>query len=139
MLCCAWSLSHVQLFETLWAVASQAPLSSGFSRKEYWSELPFPPPGDIPDPGIEPVSLTPPDCRQVLHHLSQQRSPGGSSGRERSCQCRNCKRRGFDPWMGKILWRRGWQPTPVFLPGESHGQRRLSGYSPWGRKELATE
>ena len=37
---------------------------------------------------------------------------------------------GFDPWVGKIPWRRAWQPTPVFLPGESHGQRSLAGYSP---------
>ena len=44
----------------------------------------------------------------------------------------------FDPWVGKILWRRKWQPTPVFLPGKSHGQRSLVGYSPWGRKELDT-
>ena len=42
----------------------------------------------------------------------------------------------FHPWVGKILWRREWQPTPVFLPGEPHGQRSLVGYSPWGRKEL---
>ena len=42
---------------------------------------------------------------------------------------------GFDPWVGKIPWRREWQPTPVFLPGESYGQRRLVGYSPWGLKE----
>ena len=39
-----------------------------------------------------------------------------------------------ETWVGKILWRRKWQPTPVFLPGESHGQRSLAGYSPWGRK-----
>ena len=38
-------------------------------------------------------------------------------------------------WVGKIPWRRTWQPTPVFLTGESHRQRNLSGYSPWGRKE----
>ena len=38
-------------------------------------------------------------------------------------------------WVGKILWRRAWQPTPVFLLGESHGQRSLAGYSPWGHKE----
>ena len=43
-----------------------------------------------------------------------------------------------DPWVGKIPWRRKWQPTPVFLPGESHGQRSLAGYSPRGRKELDT-
>ena len=41
----------------------------------------------------------------------------------------------FNPWVRKILWRRAWQPTPVFLPGESHGQRSLMGYNPWGRKE----
>ena len=45
--------SHVQLFATLWTVAHQASLSMGFSRQEYWSGLPCPPPGDLPDPGIE--------------------------------------------------------------------------------------
>ena len=50
------SLSGVQLFATLWTVARQAPLSMGFSRQEYWSGLPFPSPGDLPDPGIEPGS-----------------------------------------------------------------------------------
>ena len=55
--------------------------------------------------------------------------PGGVSGKEPTCQ------RGLDPWVGKILWRRTWQPTPVFLPGESHGQRSLAGYSPRGPKE----
>ena len=44
----------------------------------------------------------------------------------------------FDPWVGKIPWRRKWQPTPVFLPGESHGGRSLVGYSPRGRKESDT-
>jgi len=41
----------------------------------------------------------------------------------------------FNPWVEKISWRRAWQPTPVFLPGEFHGQRSLAGYSPWGRRE----
>ena len=50
------SLSHVQLFATPWTVAYQAPPSMGFSRQEYWSGLPFPPPGDLPDPGIKPGS-----------------------------------------------------------------------------------
>ena len=45
------------------------------------------------------------------------------------------KKPGFDPWVGKIPWRRKWLPTPVFLLGKSHGQRSLVGYSPWGRKE----
>ena len=50
------SLSRVRLFATPWTVAYQAPLSMGFSRQEYWSGLPFPSPGDLPDPGIEPRS-----------------------------------------------------------------------------------
>ena len=50
------SLSHVQLFVTPWTIAYQAPLSMGFSRQEYWSGLPFPSPGDLPNSGIEPES-----------------------------------------------------------------------------------
>ena len=49
-------LSHVWLFEIPWTVAHQDPLFVGFSSQEYWSELPFPPPGDLPDPGIKPAS-----------------------------------------------------------------------------------
>ena len=52
------SLSHVQLFATPWTAAYQAPPSIGFSRQESWSGLPFPSPGDLPDPGIEPMSPT---------------------------------------------------------------------------------
>ena len=52
--------SHVQLFATLWTVACQAPLSTEFFRQEYWNELPFPPPGDLLDPGIELVSFVSP-------------------------------------------------------------------------------
>ena len=48
------------------------------------------------------------------------------------------KRQRFDPWVGKTPWRRAWQPTPVFLPRESHGQRGLADYSPWGHTELDT-
>ena len=53
--------------------------------------------------------------------------PGGTSSKESACQCRRGKRSAFDPWVGKIPWRRAWQPTPVFLPGESLGQRSLAG------------
>ena len=53
---------------------------------------------------------------------------------ESACQCRRCKRRGLDFSVRKIPWRRKWQPTPVFLPGKSHGQRSLVGYCPWGHK-----
>ena len=56
---------------------------------------------------------------------------GGASGKEPTCQCRRCKRCGFNPWIEKIPWRRAWQPTPVFLAGESHGQRSLAGYIHW--------
>ena len=60
---------------------------------------------------------------------------GGASGKELTCQCRRHKRHRFDPCVRKIPWRRAWQPSPVFLPGESHGQRSLAGYGPKGRKE----
>ena len=52
--------------------------------------------------------------------------PGGASGKESSCQSRKHKRCRFDPWVGKIAWSMKWQPTPVVLPGESHGQRSLA-------------
>ena len=58
--------------------------------------------------------------------------PGGASEKEPACQHR---RGDFNPWVGKIPWRRAWQPTPVFLPGESHGQRCLKSYCLQGRKE----
>ena len=54
-------LSCVWLFETLWTVALQAPLSMGFSRQEYWNGLPCPPPGDLPNTGVKPTSLTSPE------------------------------------------------------------------------------
>ena len=58
--CVLSSFSRVRLFVTPWTVGCQAPLSMGFSRQEYWGGLPFPSPGDLPDPGIEPASLTSP-------------------------------------------------------------------------------
>ena len=71
LLCiCACVLSHVQLFATLWTVAQQAPLSMGFSRQEYWSALPFPSLGHLPDPGLSPCRLHLLHCRWLLYHLS---------------------------------------------------------------------
>ena len=61
--------------------------------------------------------------------------PGGSNGKESTC---NSGELGLIPGLGKIAWRRAWQPTPVFLPEESHGQRSLVGYSPWTHKESDT-
>ena len=55
-----------------------------------------------------------------------------NSGKKSACQCR---RHRLEPWVGKIPWRRKWQPTPVPLPGKSHGRRSVVDYSPWGRKK----
>ena len=72
-----------------------------------------------------------------LHDFCQWVSLSGLSwwlsAKESTCQC---NRPGFDPWVGKILWRRIWQLTLVFLPGELHGQRSLVGYRLWSGKEL---
>ena len=113
-----------------------------------WIAIPFfiPSPGDVPDLGIEPRSPAlqadsspsqPP--RKPIDHIPYvyyipvtYRLPRWLSGKESTCQCRRC---GFDPWVGKIPCRRKWQPTPVFLLGKSHGQRSLAGHSLWGRKE----
>ena len=70
--------------------------------------------------------------------------PGGPEGLPGGSEVKNLPvNEGVNPWVCKIPWRRKWQPTPVFLPGKSHGQRSLMGYSPWGRKrvthDLATE
>ena len=92
------SLSHAQLFATPWTVAHQDPLSMEFSRQGYWGGLPFPSPGDLPNPGTEP------------------RSPALQADALTS-----------EP-PGKTPWRRKWQPTPVPLPGKFHGQRSLVGY-----------
>ena len=108
----AKSLSRVWLLATPWTAAYQDPPSMGFSRQEYWSGVPF------------ANSI---DCNGLPRWLN---------GKEYTCQCSRCKTRGLDSWVRKILWRREWQPTPGFWPGESHGQRSLVGYSPWGCKEL---
>ena len=59
---------------------------------------------------------------------------GGSTGKKPAMK--KHRRHELDPWVGKISWREKWEPTPIFLPGESHEQRRLAGYSPWDCKEL---
>ena len=74
-------------------------------------------------------SVTPSTVKTVSARSSIS---SGASGEEPVCQCR---RQELDPWARKIPWRREWQPTPVLLPGEAHGQRSLAGYSPWGLKE----
>ena len=59
------------------------------------------------------------------------KNPPANAGDMKRCE--------FNPWVRKIPWRRAWQPTPVFLPGESHGQRSLAGYSPYGVAESQTQ
>ena len=80
--------------------------------------------------------LSPEEQREWLG--SSLAFPGGASGKKSDCQCRRRKRNRFDPRVRKIPWRREWLPTPVFLPGKSHGQRSLEGYSSRGCKESDT-
>ena len=77
--------------------------------------------------------------RPMRKHRSLYVVLDSSADKESACQCTRCKRRRFDPYVGKILWRRAWQPTPVFLPGKSCGQRSLVGYSSWGQTRLSTD
>ena len=75
------------------------------------------------------------EARGAQRHRHSFARPRTCSGKESTCQGRRQKRHGFDPWVGMISWKRKWQPTPVFLPGESHGQRSLADYSPWSHKK----
>ena len=110
--------------------------------------------GIFPHPGIEPTSLMSPALTgrffttsatwetHYIHTITYYSIdyafilgfPGGASDKESICQCRRRKRHEFHPQVRKIPWRKAWQPTPAFLPRESHGQRSLVGYSPWVTK-----
>ena len=133
----------------------------GFSRQEYWSRLPFPSPGDLPNPGIEPGS---PTWQADALGDKGDGSMNWNSNREneeKSCvqlriptiaQCLvyigaslvaqqwriylQCRRHGFDPWVRKIPWKRKWQSNPIFLSGKSHGQKSLVGSSSWDCKRV---
>ena len=115
------SLSLVRLFATPWTVAYQAPPSMGFSRQEYWSELPFPSPGDLPDPGIEPWSpafqadtLTSEPPRGILwhyrldgHEFEQAPGDGEWQGNLVCCSPWGCKEWDMTEWLNinnSILW-----------------------------------
>ena len=76
-------------------------------------------------------------CYFLMHH-QEKGLPRRLSGKESTYHCRRHRRCEFYPWVRKIPWKRKWQPSPVFLPGESHGQRSLVGCNPWGPKELDT-
>ena len=134
----AQPLSSVQLFVTLWTIAHQVPL---FSARILES---FPPLEDLRDLGSNPhllhLLLWQADSLPLNHlgspYLGNQKL--SSLVAQMVKRLPACGRPGFDPWVGKISWRRKWQPTPVFLPGESHGRRSMVGYSPWGCKESYT-
>ena len=79
-----------------------------------------------------------PPRSSLMLTVDNSASPGGTSGKELTSQCRRHKRRRFDLCVGNIPWKRAWQPTPVFLPGKSHEERSLAGYSPWSHKESDT-
>ena len=129
-----------------WTVAHQAPLSTGFPRQEYWNGLPFPSRGDLPDPGIEPVSpalaggffttespgkpsIIIPWCLSSLSYWITQMSLG-----DKDCYAHFIDYQ-TEAYPDLLVYK---SYTPVLLPGESHGQRSLVGCSPWGRSESDT-
>ena len=81
------------------------------------------------DPTAQASTRRPPEQEWDRYFTGLPRRLGG---KESACQHRRYKRCGFDVWLRKIPWRRKWQPTPVFLPGKSHGQRSLVDCSSWG-------
>ena len=96
-------LSQVRLFATPWTVVSQAPLSMGFPRQEYWSDLPFSSPGDLPNPGTEPS--TPSLLQETGEFCIPEPSwkPNGSSGKESACQEGASGDEGLFPGQGQLV------------------------------------
>ena len=102
----ACMLSWLVVSDSLWPLAHKAPLSMKFARQEYWSGLPFPSPGDLPDPGIEPAPpalyrffITGPSGKIMGQRWHYGKGP--------ICQCRSQERLQFNPWLGKIPWKEG--------------------------------
>ena len=120
MLCVYWALTITNL--VIWQKLHQ-----------YWGE---PLSKGVHSPVCKTRMIT--DTASPLHWLDcwvRDTYKRASLAQRIHLQCRRC---GFNPWVWKIRWRRKWQPTPVSLPGKSHGQKRLEGYSPPGRKESDT-
>ena len=80
------------------------------------------------EPSHEDFPYAPYSSLEIVHLSLRHWLPRWLSGKESACKSRRRRQHGLDPWVRKIPWRRTWQPTPVFLPGESHGQRSLVGY-----------
>ena len=138
-MCCAWLLSHVWLLVTPWTVAHQTPLSMGIlqARKPEWVAMPS-------RGSSQPRDWTQVPCTagKFLANWAtkeaQRGFPDGASDKEPACQCSRCKRCAFDPWVGKIPWRKHSNPLQYSCLEKSHGQRSLESYSPEGHKELDT-
>ena len=121
--------------DSLWpprTIARQVPWPMQFSRQEYWSGLPFPPPGDLPDPGIKPGFPASPSWQRILYWLSclGRGFPAGSDGKESGCNS--------TPGSGRSPGGGHGNPLQYFCLENSHGQRSLAGYNPWGCKQSDT-
>ena len=116
--------SHSATVKEYKTAVSQQNQNPRGTESESWSEDPWP---------IRVLSIIRNSKFSVFKPMSSWAGglPWWLSGKEPACQCR---RHRFSPWVGKIPWRRKWQPTSVFMPRESYGQRSLAGYSPWFRK-----
>ena len=123
--------SHVWLFVTLWTIARQAPLSMGFSRKEYWSGFPCPPPGDLPNSGIEPMSLLSPGLT------------GGFFTTGTTWEAQYVHTSGMKSWqtLTEYIWSMTWDFISDKLPtaGEASGAQIRSGVQRcWGSGAVYT-
>ena len=136
--CCLVAKLHLTLV-TPWTVVCQSTLSMGFPRQEYWSGLPFPSPGDLSRPEIEPTFRTLQMDSSPTSHLGlflctlrdiQIGLPWWLSGKESACQCR---RHRFNPWTGKIPYTVAQLSSSLNYWGESHSvmSDSLQPYSPW--------
>ena len=157
---CVFSLLVVSDSVTPWTVACQAPVAMGFPGKNtgvdchIWNphllrwqadSLSLSHLGKL-NPLIQPFIFCDVSMLRAWLHLSQVINQvnwlisfsviAAASGKEPVSQNWSYKRHGFDPWIGKIPWRRAWQPTPVFFLENPHEQRSLAGYSLSGLKEL---
>ena len=127
----------------MYCTALQPPLSMEFSSQEYWSGLPSPSLEDLPDSGIEPIAsqvdslLSEPPVKPKILGGPHKPSNSQSNLEKEEQSLKYCVPQ-FKLYYKAVVfkWRRKWQPTPVYFPGESHGQRSLGGCSPWGCKEL---
>ena len=124
-----YSLSHVWFFTTLWTVAHKPPLSLRFPKQEYWCGLPWPPPGDLPNPGIKPTFLMSPALRGGFFTSS-------TTWEAYICQTGEVGNWGWDVWIASITQVNGHKFEQT--PGHSGVQAKLVHCSPWSLKDSDT-